>query len=104
MRRSKRLAAKKENFSETEGSSQEEIADHDVEALTSEDCSYFVDKTASQPASSDHEDNEDDDDEQGEGGDVDNVSSERLKNSREDEEKEEDFVTLSTESTKKSKK
>ena len=67
MRRSKRLAAKKENFSETEGSSQEEIADHDVEALTSEDCSYFVDKTASQPAASDHEDNEDDDDEQGEG-------------------------------------
>ena len=117
MRRSKRLAVKKANFSETEGSSQEEVADvkdQDVEALnlrdSPSDCSLYIidktrDKSASQFLTSDHEDNKDDESD-GEGDDVDLeegdeiVSTERLADLQDNKGNLEDFISLSTESKK----
>ena len=105
---------KKADFSETEGSSQEEVADvkdQDVEALnlrdSSSDCGlYIIDKSASQLLTSDHEDADnkvnknyacDDDDDLDEGDEI--VPSERLTDSQ-DNKGIEDFISLSTESKK----
>ena len=105
MRRSKRLATKiSTNCSETEGSSQEEVADvkdHDVEALISKDHDFVTDKTPSHVATStsDHEDKGVDDNSDGDerDEDVDSLSNVRITSLQEDEEQEEDFITLSSE-------
>lgn len=117
MRRSKRLAVKKANFSETEGSSQEEVVvvkDQDVKDLnlrdSPSDCSLYIidktwDKSASQLLTSDHEDSKNDASD-GEGDDVDLeegdeiVSTERLADSKDNKGNLEDFISLSTESKK----
>lgn len=122
MRRSKRLAAKRSNVSETEESNQEEVADvkeqNEEETANARyypsECGFTIDKTGSNFVSRDHEDrdandcndNDDDDrdDDDEEDNDVDggedrvevNIVCERLTSSRD----EEDFITLSAESKK----